>query len=532
MRIWDERDTTIVDIVDEAARRFGGRTAFVEGETRLTFVEVRDLSIRLAKHFLALGIGKGDRVAVMLPNDRWHVLTHLALCRVGAVLTPLNLAYRQQELRYMLAHNQVRMVVLTPDWQGTDLLSVLLDVLPEVGCVEHVLVSRATDDKSAIVVDDLLKRDAAVSDADLAKHRPGADDAFAILFTSGTQSNPKATLHTYRTFVPGHIDQSVEYQFSSEDVFLSLGSFGHMFSIPMISTTLRCGMRHVLLPEYSPQAFLAAARREGVTVATGVPTQWLDILRAARDEGIPLKMRLVITGGSKIPPHMVHQLRDQFGCTVAAQWGMTEVCAGAYTRPGDPPEASWQTVGRVCPRAEVRVLDPAGDQELPVGEIGELAFRGPSLFVEYLGNPQATAAVMTQDGFFRTGDLVYLDEQGFIHFVGRTKDIINRGGLKIYALEIEDLLLEHPKIRQAAVVAMPDERLGERACAFVALTESSAHEGGNVLTLNDVTDYLLAKGVAKYKLPERLEIRKELPSTASGKVQKAKLAAWVRASVG
>jgi non-ribosomal peptide synthetase component E (peptide arylation enzyme) len=527
MRRTDPRETTIVDIVDEAARRYGERVAIVDGAVRLTFKQVRDLSIRLAKHFMALGIGKGDRVAVQLPNNRYYALTHLALARIGAILTPLNLAYRQQELRYMLSYNEVKMVVLTPAWRGADLLAVLLEVCAQVGCVEHVLVTEARGNGHAITLDTLLaKEPARVSDSALARHRPSADDPFAILFTSGTESDPKATLHTYRTFVPGHMDQSKEYQFSEDDVFLSLGSFSHMFSLPMISSTLRHGMRHVMLAEYTPEAFLDVAQREGVTVATGVPTQWLDILRLAKERGDRLRLRLVVTGGSKIPPHMVHQLRETFGCTVAAQWGMTEVCAGAYTRPDDPPEKSWETVGRVCPSGEVRVLHPETRRPVQPREIGELAFRGPSLFVEYYKNPQATAAALTEDGFFLTGDLAWLDEDGYIHFVGRTKDTINRGGMKIYAVEIEDLLLEHPAIRQAAVVRMPDPRLGERACAFVALT------GGDTLTLEDVTDYLLARGVAKYKLPERLEIRDELPTTASGKVQKAKLAAELQAFAG
>lgn len=518
-------ELTIPQVVDMAAERFGGSVAVVEGDVRLSFEDVRGLSVRLAKHLLKLGIRKGDPVAVQLPNNWHYPIVHFALTRIGAVLTPLNLAYRQQELRYMLKHNEVKMVAVVASWRGVNHLDLVQEVLAEVETVRHVVVlGDSPVSEQAIRLETLLREEPdGVSDAELALQAPDLDDPFAILFTSGTQSDPKATVHTYRTFVPVHLYQAREYQFTADDVLLTLGSFNHMFSIPMMFSALHTGIRHVMLTAFSPVAYLEVAAKEGVTVGLGVPAQWLDILRVAKDQGVQQTLRLVVTGGSKIPPHMVHNLKAQFGCTVAAQWGMTEVCAGAYTRPDDPPEKSWETIGRACPEGEMKVLNVLYE-EAERGEVGELAFRGPSLFCEYYKNPAATASAFTKDGFFLTGDLGWMDEQGFVHFVGRAKDTINRGGLKIYALEIEDLLLEHPAIRQVAVVRMLDDRLGERACAFVELTEGSS------LTLEQMTEFLTSKGIAKYKLPERLEIRNGLPTTASGKVQKAKLMAELDAS--
>lgn len=518
-------ELTIPQVVDYAAQQFGDSVAIVDGDLHLSFHDVRNHSIRLAKHLFKLGIRKGDRVAVQLPNSWHYPILHFALTRLGAILTPLNLAYRQQELRYMLNHNEVKMVVVVSSWRGVNHIKLIQEVLMEVETVRNVVVlgdapqSQGFIDLEAL----LLQAPDGVSDAELAAQMPSLHDPFAILFTSGTQSDPKATLHTYHTFVPVHLLQAREYQFSADDVLLTLGSFNHMFSIPMMFSALYTGLRHVMLASYSPASFLELAAREQVTVGLGVPAQWLDILRFAKEHGTNQPLRLVVTGGSKIPPHMVHNLRAQFGCTVAAQWGMTEVCAGAYTRPNDPPATTWETIGRACPGAELKILNLLYE-EAPTGEIGELAFRGPSLFREYYKNPTATASSFTTDGFFLTGDLGWMDEQGFVHFVGRTKDTINRGGLKIYALEIEDLLLEHPAIRQVAVVRMLDERLGERACAFVELT------AGCTLTLDELTRFLTDKGVAKYKLPERLEVRSTLPTTASGKVQKAKLIAELDAS--
>lgn len=518
-------EITIPQVVDRSAEQFRDKTAIVDGDLRLSFDDVRTLSVRLAKHLFKLGIRKGDRIAVQLPNSWHYPIVHFALTRIGAVLTPLNLAYRHRELRYMLNHNEVKMVVVVASWRGVNHLSLIKEVQEYVETLKHVIVlGDIPSGGQGVLLESLLQSDPdEVSHEEFAAQAPAVDDLFAILFTSGTQSDPKATVHTYRTFVPVHLYQAREFQFSADDVLLTLGSFNHMFSIPMMFSGLYTGLRHVMLATYDPDSFLKTAEREGVTVGLGVPSQWLDILRLANEQGTAHPLRLVVTGGSKIPPHMVHSLKAQFGCTVAAQWGMTEVCAGAYTRPDDPPEKSWETIGRACPEGEMRILN-GFHQEAARGEIGELAFRGPSLFREYYKNPEATASSFTEDGFFLTGDLALMDEQDFVHFVGRTKDTINRGGLKIYALEIEDLLLEHPAIRQVAIVRMLDDRLGERACAFVELTE------GRSLTLDEVKAFLMQKGVAKYKLPERLEIRSGLPITASGKVQKAKLIAELDAS--
>ncbi|MBX5436279.1 MAG: AMP-binding protein [Alicyclobacillaceae bacterium] len=516
---------TIADIVESAANRFGDRTAVVDGATRLSFRDVRHLARRLAKQLVRMGIRPGDCVGVQLPNNWHYVVTHLALTYAGAVLTPLNMAYRRKELEYMLRHNEAKMLVVSSSYRGFDHAGLAREVAGAVPSLKHLVISGGGAANGEVSLEELLAADPdGVSDADLDALRPKMSDTFAIMFTSGTESDPKATRHTYATFVPVHVLQSYEYQFSSDDVLVCLGSFSHMFSIPMILEALHHGIRQVLMETYSPAAFLNLAEQERITVALGVPSMWLDILHTAGQVGKRPRLRLVVTGGSKIPPHMVHQLREQFGCTVAAQWGMTEVCAASYTRPDDPAEKSWETIGRACPGGELKILNEQLEPA-PVGEVGQLAFRGPSVFVEYYKNPAATAKSFTEDGFFLTGDLAWLDEQGYAHFVGRIKDTINRGGMKIYAAEIEDLLLQHPVIRQAAVVRMPDPRLGERACAFVSI------DPGATLTLDDVRVFLLDKGLAKFKLPERLEIRDALPATPSGKVQKAALVAEAAALV-
>jgi len=433
-----------------------------------------------------------------------------------AVLLPPNMAYGQRKLRYMLNQNEVKMVIVPGTCHRHDQFSLIREIRPEVPSLTHIVVSGEASGSDLVSLSSLLNEEPDVKDEDVFANKPGLDDPFAIMFTSGTETGPKATLHTYRTFVPGHVDLSQEYQITENDVILCLGSFSHMFALPMMFIGMRNGVRHVMLESYSPDSFLELASRESVSFSTGVPSQWLDILRRTDELNAHPTLRLVVTGGSKIPPHMVHELRDKFGCTVAAQWGMTEVGAGTYTRPTDPPEKSWETIGRACPSGEARVYDELLNV-LPSGQIGELGFRSPSRFIEYYKNPAANESAFTDDGFFLTGDLVWMDDEHCLHFVGRNRDTINRGGLKIHAAEIEDLLIEHPAVRQVSLVKMPDPRLGEKACAFISLID------GKTVTLGELVTYLIAKGVAKYKLPERLEVRNELPTTATGKVRKTTL---------
>ncbi|PLS18615.1 AMP-dependent synthetase [Bacillus sp. M6-12] len=509
---------TFHDLLKESALTFGKKTAFTDGENIISFEDAKRLSLRLAKHFLKIGLKKGDVLAVQLPNSLEYVIAHLAAAQIGLIFNALSPNYRMQELTYMLGHCKAKAFIVPGIFKKLNFEDLAYELKGKMTHLEHIIVAGNPKRPDSIAFSSLLEQDPeGITDEEIKANRPVVDDPAIILFTSGTESNPKAVLHTFRTFVGGNLANGKEYQLSEKDTMLSLTPLCHMFSFPMIMNCLLHGSSHFLCSEYKVEEVTGILQKENVTVLFAAPAHLIDILHHVKDnEAHNTNLRLVMTGGAKIPTQMVKELRHVLNCKVGAQWGMTEISAGTFTRPGDAPAKAWETVGRAAPAGEVIVLDEE-HRPLPAGEIGEIAFKGGSLFIEYYGNPAASEAAFTKHGYFLTGDQGFLDEDGYIHFSGRTKDTINRGGLKFHATEIEEALQMHPKIRQAAVVSVPDPRLGERACAFITLRDNES------LEFEQIKTFLLDKGFAKYKIPEFLEVRAELPTTPSGKISKGPL---------
>jgi acyl-CoA synthetase (AMP-forming)/AMP-acid ligase II len=426
-------------------------------------------------------------------------------------MMPINVMYRRKELQFMFSYAEVK-AVFTND---RAMIEQFQDDLPSL---EHIIVldePETLKDPSFLgggtIISESVSVDRGIS------FTPAPDDSMIIMFTSGTESDPKAVIHTCRTFVPTHLDNAQEYQMTENDTILCLTPLSHMFSLPIVIMALYNGATQVMSEKFSVEGTLDLFEREGITFCIAAPTHLIDILKASESRDIiNTKLRLVLTGGNKIPAQMVKNVRQRFNCEIIAQWGMTELGGGSFTRPNDPEHLTWDTVGRACPNGEVRVFDEERNA-LPVEQVGEIGFRGASLFEGYYNNPAATDAVMIEGGFFLTGDLGWMDSVGYIHYVSRKKDTINRGGLKVHTAEIEEALIMHPKVNQAAVISVPDERLGERGCAIISLREDAS------FTLAEMTEYLLGLGMAKYKFPEFLEIVSELPMTASGKVIKGVL---------
>jgi cyclohexanecarboxylate-CoA ligase len=509
---------TIHAILKKSSFTFGQKTAFTDGERTISFNTAMKWSVRLAKHFVKLGLKKGDVLAVQLPNSLEFVLAHVAASHIGLIFNPLSPNYRKKELLYMLGHCETKALITTERYKHYNLKELAYEVKTRLPHLEHIIVTGQSEQAEGISFFSLLEEDPYdIRDSDLKKHEPEADDPCLIMFTSGTESNPKAVLHTNRTFVSTHLMNGPEYGITNKDTILSLTPLAHMFSLPMIMLSLQAGAKHYLYSEYDVKKLADILQKEKVTFLIAAPAHLIDILHHFdKKEADETSIRFVLTGGSKIPSQMVKKLIHVLGCRVGAQWGMTEVGAGTFTRPGDDPEKAWKTVGRPCPAGEVIIVDE-DHRSLPTGAAGEIAFKGCSVFIEYYRNREETKAAFTEEDYFLTGDQGYLDEEGYLHFTGRTKDTINRGGLKFHASEIEEALQMHPKIRQVAIVSVPDFRLGERACAFVALRENQH------LDFEEMKSFLLQKGFAKYKIPEYCEIRNELPTTPSGKIFKEPL---------
>ena len=338
--------------------------------------------------------------------------------------------------------------------------------------------------------------------------RPHAQDRFLLLYTSGTTSAPKGVPVAYRRFLPNAARSAEELGIDETSVLLSAAPFTHLYGLFSLHLALAAGAATALLPAYSPADFARALDRDRPTGLFVAPAH----MAACLAEGLLTRARLatvrfVLISGSACPPDLAQAVQERMpNGEVLQLWGMSELQAGSFTRPGDEPRVRFGTAGRASPGTELRVaLDGA---PAPPGVEGELQVRGPSVFDGYLDNAEATADAFTSEGWFRTGDLTRMDEHGNIQITGRSKDVINRGGVKFNAADVEALLARHPGVASCAIVPTPDSVLGERACCFVVLKPQA-----DGLRLEDLCRWLADHGVAKVKWPERLEIVDEMPMT-------------------
>lgn len=343
-----------------------------------------------------------------------------------------------------------------------------------------------------------------------------------LLASSGTTSQrPKLCVHSHGGLLGNAVAVAVDGGLGAGDTIVSASPLSHAFGLLSVHLALVTGGAVGLFDGWEPRRFIEALAAAGASAAFAVPAQLRDVLALLGDgeaTGLPrLVLREVRTGGAPVPRELADGVRRTLGARLVVQWGMTEVGAGTYTRPDDPPEAAF-TIGRPASGAEVRVLNRDGAPAAP-GETGELQYRSPYMFNAYYRAPEQTSAALTPDGWLRSGDLAALGPDGSVVYRGRADELINRGGLKFSALEVEELLNDLPQLAQHAVVGRPDPRLGQRGCLLAALREG-AH-----LTLDEVTAHLSRKGLATYKLPEQLVLVDRLPTTVTGKIARARLKA-------
>ena len=360
----------------------------------------------------------------------------------------------------------------------------------------------------------------------MAAPRPRPDQIAQLLFTSGTSGEPKGALHRHDVLMRAadhHIDH---FGLGGDDVVYVPSPLAHQTGFLYgMWIAIRLGVPQVLQEVWDAEVGLDAMQRFGVTFVQAATPFLADLTRVATDIGQgrvgPESLRTFVATGAAIPRELARRSREVLGAEVGGAWGTTESCLGCAFAPGDPPESAWGTDGRALDGVRLRVVDDAG-RPRPAGEEGNFEVHTDCLFTGYLNRPALTAEAVTADGWYRTGDLARIDAQGYVRITGRVKDVINRGGEKVPVAEIEQLLHAHPAVRDVAIVAMPDERLGERACAFVVLDD------GAELDFETMLEYLDSSRVSKTYWPERLELVDSLPRTPSGKIQKFVLRAQAR----
>ena len=477
--------------------------------TRLSWRQLGAAVSRIAAGLSARGVGKGDVVSFQLPNWWQFVAVHLACVRIGAVSNPLMPIFRMREMSFMVKHAGSKVLIVPRRFRGFDhagLARELQTLLPDL---QHVMVIGGEGN------DSFEAAFGKIDDGPVGALRAGTvlqpNDVMQLLFTSGTTGEPKGVLHTSNTLI-GVILQFIErMKLKASDVIFMPSPLAHQAGFAYgLTMSILLGVPLVLLDVWNAALAVDLMETYGTTFTFAATPFLADLANFPDVEQRRLDaFRLFVSSGAPIPPVVVELAQRKLHAKVIASWGMTECCSSTTTLPND--DKAKESDGLPLAGLEVRVVDPDG-VELSRGQPGSLQFRGASLFVGYLKRPQWYT--LDAEGWFDTGDIARMDEDGYIRICGRNKDIIIRGGENIPVVEVESAIYTLPQVAEVAIVAMPDPRIQERACAFVTL------RSGQSLTMDDLKSHLSSVGLSKHFWPERLEVLEQMPWTPTGKIQK------------
>lgn len=512
--------TTIPQLVEAAAAKFGSRGAIEDGAVRLSFRALAAEARRAARAFVAAGVARGDRVAIWAPNHWEWIVAAIGLQSAGAVLVPLNTRFKGREAGYVLRTSRARVLVTVGEFLGTRYVESLRgEALPDLARI--VLLRATASGPNVQSWSEFLAAGASVSDA---AAREGAEsvapgDLSDLLFTSGTTGAPKGVMTTHAQNLRAFASWSEVVGLREGDRYLVVNPFFHAFGYK--AGWLACLLRGAtVLPHavFDVPAVFARIARERISVLPGPPTLYQSILAHPERARADLSsLRLAVTGAAAIPVELIRRMRDDLGFeTVITGYGLTECCGiVSMCRFDDDPETIATTSGRAIPGIEVRCVDKAG-REVPRGEPGEVTVRGYNVMCGYFENPGETAKTIDTDGWLHTGDIAVMDARGYLRITDRIKDLFIVGGFNCYPAEIENLMYGSGLFAQVAVVGVPDERMGEVGVAFVVPAP------GKQFTAEDVIAWCRAN-MANYKVPRRIEIVASLPVNAAGKVMKFEL---------
>jgi acyl-CoA synthetase len=505
-------DLTMSASVVRAARQWGSQPALVAGGHQLTYQELLEVVERAAAWLAGAGVEPGDVVCWQTPN--WweaHVLG-LAVWHAGAVSCPIAPFYREHELRQVIEQVRPAAVVTAETFRGFAHAEAFDDLLAAAGLGDAARVllrgSRPGWSSFDVVVSRSRRRESAIL---------GADEPCLILFTSGTTSGAKAAVHSSRTLLAETRQLADAWGLCWEDVAYMAAPLQHITGVLNAMTIpLLVGASAVLAERWEPDVAVADIMRHRVTYSAGATVFLQELTDAARAAGVHLPLRNFACGGAAVP-RAVMECSEEQGIPASRVYGMTELPTVTVMNRAYPFDLRAETDGAIAPGVQVRVVGTDAEPLAP-GCAGELLVRGPEQMLGYL-DPAANRAALDDAGWFSTGDVGVVDGAGFVTITGRLKDVINRGGEKFSARDIENLLITHPAVRNAAVVPGPDARFGEVPVAFVVF------DGGGQASVGELTGHLQAMGLARQKTPVAWHFVNSLPMTPSGKVKKFELAA-------
>ncbi|UCC75476.1 MAG: long-chain fatty acid--CoA ligase [Anaerolineales bacterium] len=479
-------------------------TALIHAARMITYSELNQAANRCADGLAQLGVQVGDKVAVMLPNVPEFVTAYFAILKLGGCVVPLNTLHKASEIAYQLEDSDASALIVDETTVAEAQQAAL-----EVETCRHLIVSGGEVPSGWHLLSEVVA--AGASEFDTAQTT--ADDTAVILYTAGVSGHPKgAELSHFNMFYNAALTADRLCGLGDTDVSLAVLPLFHAFGQTCVmNATLYAGGTLSLLPRFEPDKVLQVIQRDRVTVLIGVPTMYWYLQHYPGAEKYDWSsLRLCCSGGAALPVELMQQFEERYGLPIFEGYGLSETSPVVSFNPTDNPPRPG-SIGQPIYGVQVKIFDEQ-DQELPLGEVGEIVIRGHNVMKAYYKRPSATAEAM-RGGWFHTGDLGRMDEAGYLYVVGRTRDFLIRGGLNIYAREVESVLLAHPGVSEVAVVGIPDEVMGEEIKAYVVLEQEEAVDA------EDLIEYA-RKRMAAYKYPRYIEFRTELPKDTTGRVIK------------
>ncbi len=519
------RGRSVAGVLESRAAEEPDRVFLRYRDRKLTYGQVDARARSLAAALHELGIEARDRIALDLPNWPEFVISVFAAAKLGATIVPLNPRFTTPELQYMLRHSEAAVVVSAETFNGIDYLELFEGFLTSLPDLQYLVTVGEADlwyDDRIYQFEDLLSSG---EGRELPPLRTEPDeDLFAILYTSGTMGKPKGVGLTHSNMLEVAAGTVDAIDLGPDDVVFGVTTVFHVFGLgPGILGTLAAGASLLLQEQFQAAEALRLIEQHRVSVHYGVPTVFITELREPDRRRRDLSsLRAGIVAGAPVSDELVRRIRDELCPQVQVAYSLTETASTvAVTSPSDPEEKQVFTVGRPLPGTEVRVLDLDGTV-LPEESLGEIAVRGIGVMKGYYRQPGETAQAFDADGYFLTGDLGIVDDEGFVHIVGRRKELIIRGGFNVYPREVEDRLHAHPAVLDVAVVGLPHEVLGEVVCACIVPVE------GAIVTGEEIKEWCRA-ALADYKVPDLVRFLDAFPLTGSGKVRRVELARMITA---
>ncbi|MGM9951598.1 MAG: AMP-binding protein [Lysinibacillus sp.] len=504
---------SIRGLLEHAVERWPDKEAFFDDERRLSYRELLQEVRQAAAGLQALGIQKGDRIGICLPN--WHefVVLQLASGFIGAVIVPMNTRYRQDEASYIIANAGIRIVFIPERIDQFNTFTMYTGLQAYTKELEQVICVRFTQ-PGYLSYEDLLAKgtEPSITDTPIDVE----NDICTILYTSGTTGQPKGAMLTHKNVVHTAFLTGEALRCSDDDVLLVPVPLFHVFGlVASVLTSIAFGMRTVLMETFKAEKALQIIEQEHITVHHGVPTMFILELNHPNFARYDLTtLRTGIIAAAPCPVEIVKRIRQDMGCNIVVAYGLSETSPTLTVTDWDADDAiRSETVGKPLPGAKVRIVDMENNP-LPANMVGEVVCQSFGVMKGYHNMPEETARAIDPEGWFHTGDLGTIDEEGHLRIVGRMKEMIIRGGYNIYPREVEEVLFAHPAVLEAAVVGLPDTVLGEISCAAVRLKEEASPE--------QLKAYI-SEHMAKYKVPDKIIILESFPMTASGKIKKIEL---------